>query len=91
MGGIEPHAIHPTLRIGLEDRCQAHGLDRSLLCIHYQSEKFQPIWNFPTVFSEISEHVKKTINILIADRRRKCQVADCACWHVFSKVSWFWD
>jgi hypothetical protein len=22
-GGIEPHAIHPTLRFGLEDRCRA--------------------------------------------------------------------
>jgi len=24
-GGIEPHAVHPTLRIGLEDRCRARG------------------------------------------------------------------
>ena len=22
-GGIEPHAVHPTLRIGLEDQCRA--------------------------------------------------------------------
>ena len=26
LGGIEPHTIHPTLRIGLEDRCRAQGL-----------------------------------------------------------------
>ena len=25
-GGIEPHAVHPTLRIGLEDRCRARRL-----------------------------------------------------------------
>jgi len=25
LGGIEPHAVHPTLRIGLEDRCRAQG------------------------------------------------------------------
>ena len=24
-GGIEPHAFHPTLRIGLEDRCRVRG------------------------------------------------------------------
>ena len=24
-GGIEPHAVHPTLRIGLEDQCRARS------------------------------------------------------------------